>query len=68
MNGEPIGRWLQFGQLVAGVLIFTAGAVQYAFSHPSAPFSGLRIVRAGSACGTSSGWDLPIGGTPVSTR
>jgi sigma-B regulation protein RsbU (phosphoserine phosphatase) len=34
MNGELIGRWLQFGQLVAGVLIFTAGAVQYAFSRP----------------------------------
>jgi hypothetical protein len=34
MNGELVSRWLQFGQLFAGVLIFTAGALQYAFSHP----------------------------------
>jgi sigma-B regulation protein RsbU (phosphoserine phosphatase) len=34
MNTELVRRWLQFAQLVAGVLIFTAGVVQCAFSHP----------------------------------
>jgi phosphoserine phosphatase RsbU/P len=34
LNAELVHRWLQFAQLVAGVLIFTAGAVQCAFSHP----------------------------------
>jgi sigma-B regulation protein RsbU (phosphoserine phosphatase) len=34
MNAELVRRWLQFAQLAAGVLIFTTGAVQCAFSHP----------------------------------
>jgi phosphoserine phosphatase RsbU/P len=34
MNAELAHGWLQFGQLVAGVLIFTTGAVQCAFSRP----------------------------------
>lgn len=33
MSAELVRRWLQFGQLVAGVLILTAGLVQLAFSH-----------------------------------
>jgi sigma-B regulation protein RsbU (phosphoserine phosphatase) len=34
MSAELVRRWLQFGQLAAGVLIFTAGLIQLAFSHP----------------------------------
>jgi phosphoserine phosphatase RsbU/P len=33
-NAELAHRWLQFAQLVAGVLIFTTGAVQCAIAHP----------------------------------
>jgi phosphoserine phosphatase RsbU/P len=34
MNAELVHRWLQFAQLVAGVLIFTTGAAQCVFAHP----------------------------------
>jgi sigma-B regulation protein RsbU (phosphoserine phosphatase) len=34
MNAELGLRWLQFAQLVAGVLIFTTGAAQCVFAHP----------------------------------
>jgi sigma-B regulation protein RsbU (phosphoserine phosphatase) len=34
MSAELIGRWLQLGQLVAGVLTVTAGLAQLGFSRP----------------------------------
>ena len=34
MTTDLVRRWLQFAQLAAGILIFTAGAAQVAFSHP----------------------------------
>jgi len=34
MNAALVQRWLEFARLVAGVLIFTTGAVQCVFAHP----------------------------------
>ncbi len=62
MSVELIRRWLQFAQLVAGVLIFTAGAVQCAFSHPFRRDRNLALGSLGIA-GVLYGVRL-LGGLP----
>ena len=60
MNPDLVDRWLEFAQLVAGVLIFTAGAVQFAFSHPFRRDRNRALLALG-VCGALYGVRLLAG-------
>ena len=62
MNPDLVDRWLEFAQLVAGVLIFTAGAVQFAFSHPFRRDRNRALLALG-VCGALYASDCSPAGT-----